>query len=329
MIRILKITTCLLLLFFLCGCFDYNELNMQALVSGAGIDEEDGFVRVDVLCASTGEEKDSARYTSSGESFFDAVRAIGSYADKKLYWGHTRCLIIGEQAVGRINEVLDVILRSQDVYLDIAPVIAKGTTAVAVLDSESPAGKNTADSIADMFANEANSRRFSALRVWEILREREKSGAYILPSVSVRDGEPYMSGGAVVQGDKIETYLSGEQILFLSLMTAEGAGGYLPPVSISKERSASFEILRNRIRKRNTKDRLIIEQECVLSPAEVRGDVSDREMEDAAQKYLHKGFSELVSFIKKKKLETLFGAEQKNVEVVCRVRVSNILGGKR
>lgn len=329
--RAVKILACAAVLIFLGGCFDYNELNMQELVNGAGIDVSGDKVSVHVLCAATGgeEEKQGVRYTSEGSGFFDAVRNVGGEADKKLYWGHARCLVIGEQAAERTDEILDTVIRAQDVYLDIAPVIAKGTSAKDVLDTKPPGGRDVTDSISSMFANEANSRRFRAVRVWEILRERESAGVYILPTVTVEDGAPYLSGGAVMRGGKISGYLSGEQMLLLSLMTDDGPGGYLPPLELSDERRVSFEILANDIKKKESGGRVRIEQKCVLSPAEVRGDVSADEMENAAKKYLDESFAALISYAKTHSLGDIFSTGGKEIDITSDVRVSNILGGRK
>lgn len=329
--RAVKILACAAVLLFLGGCFDYNELNMQELVSGVGIDLSGGKLTVHVLCAATGgkEEKQGARYTSEGNGFFDAVRNVSGEADKKLYWGHARCIVIGEQAAGRTDEILNTVIRAQDVYLDIAPVIAKGSTAKDVLNAKPPGGRDVTDSISNMFANEANSRRFRAARVWEILREREGMGVYILPTVTVEDGAPYLSGGAVMRDGGISGYLSGEQMLLLSLMTEDGPGGYLPPLELSGERRVSFEILANDIKKEKSGDRVKIEQECVLSPAEVRGDVSADEMEDSAKKYLDESFAALISYAETNNLGDIFGTDGKGIDITSGVRVSNILGGRK
>lgn len=325
-----RLLACVGMLLTLCGCFDYNELNMQELVNGAGIDKDGETVNIRVLCAATGskEEKTGAVYTSSGKSFFDAVREITGKSDKKLYWGHAKCLVIGESAANSIDEILDTVLRAQDVYLDIAPVIAKGETAEKILSSEPAGGRDTVESISGAFANEDNSRRFRARRVWEILREREEEGFYILPTVELRNRTPVLSGGAVMRDGRLAGYLSGEQMLILSLMTEKTTGGYLPPLALPDGRQVSFEILANDVKKREDGDTLHIEQSCMLSPAEVRGEVTEDEMRQAAKKFLEASFSELSEFAKAEKLGDIFGYEGKSHQITCDVRISNILGGK-
>lgn len=337
--RLLRILACSAMLIMLCGCFDYNELNMQEQISGAGIDLQDGKVNVHVLCAATSSEenKQGAVYTASGGSFFDAVREISGQSDKKLYWGHARVLLIGEAAADSINEILDTVLRAQDVYLDIAPVIAKQTTAQEVLSSKPSGGRDVADSIFNMFANEDNSRRWKSQRVWEILRQREMSGVYILPTVTVEGEAPKLSGGAVISDGRLSGYLSGEQMLILSMMTENGAGGYLPPIT-QGERQVSFEILANEVKIKYRGGKAEFSQNCVLSPAEVRGDITVEEMRSAAKRFLEGSMVSLAAFAKYNDFGDIFGISavaHESVDIAdtvfdvkCDVRVSNILGGK-
>ncbi len=337
--RLLKVLVCSAMVMMLCGCFDYNELNMQEQVNGVGIDSEGDKVNVHVLCAATSSEEDKqgAVYTASGGSFFDAVREISSQSDKKLYWGHARVLIIGEAAANSINEVLDTVLRAQDVYLDIAPVIAKQTTAREIISSKPAGGRDVADSIFNMFANEDNSRHWKSRRVWEILREREVCGVYILPTVTVEGEAPKLSGGAVISDGKLSGYLSGEQMLILSMMTERGAGGYLPPIT-QGENVASFEILANEVKVKYQGGKAEFTQNCVLSPAEVRGDITVEEMGAEAKRFLEDNMYSLAEFAKDNNLGDIFGlsaAAHERVDIAdtefyvkCDVRISNILGGK-
>lgn len=337
--KLVRVLACSAMLIMLCGCFDYNELNMQEQVNGAGIDSEGDKVNVHVLCVATSgeEDKQGAVYTASGGSFFEAVREISGQSDKKLYWGHARVLIIGEAAADSINEVLDTVLRAQDVYLDIAPVIAKQTTAQEIISSKPAGGRDVADSIFNMFANEDNSRHWKSQRVWEILREREISGVYILPTVTVEGESPKLAGGAVISDGKLSGYLSGEQMLILSMMTERGAGGYLPPI-IHGENSASFEILANEVKIEYQDGKAEFTQNCVLSPAEVHGDITVEEMGSAAKRFLEDNMYSLAQFAKANSLGDIFGLSavahewvniaETDFSVKCDVRISNILGGK-
>jgi len=324
-----KIFICIAFLLTLCGCFDYNELNMQELVSGAGVDSTDDGVNVVVSCASTKSEEESegALYTAEGNGFFDAVRSVTGISDKKLYWGHAKCIVFGENAVSEIDGVLDAVLRARDIYLDVTPVIARGASAKEIFKSKPQSGTDAVESITGAFGNESNSRRFRALAVWEIMRLRGEKKPYILPVVTIEEEAPRVEGGAVIKDSKLAGYLSGEQMLLLSLLTDEGDGGYLPTLSLSDKRQVSPEILSNDLKIEHLGDGSIkIKQKCVLSPAEVRGEVSGDEMRSAAKSFLETGYESLISYAEKNGFEDILG-EEKISSVECDIRISDILGG--
>ncbi len=311
----------LLLSLLLCGCFDYNELNMQELVSGVGIDSADGEISVSVQCAATDAEEDGAIYQASGKSFFDAVRNISLKNPKKLYWGHTQTLILGESAIAESDSVFDAILRARDIHLDIIPIVAKGATASDITKSKAANGDPAADALFSAFANEKNSRRFRAVRLWELLREQADQGFCILPAVELRGDEPAFAGGAVLRENNDAIYLSGEQILLLSLLRENGGGGYLPPIAVGKG-EASFEILARKLRHRGDE----ISLHLVLSPAEVQSEMDVTAAEKAAKEQLDASFRDFAAFLSDNKLASVLGGAD---SVTTEITISNILGGRR
>ncbi len=310
----------LLLAFLLCGCFDYNELNMQELVSGVGIDSDGGKISVSVQCAST-DDSDGTIYRAEGESFFDAVRNVSLQNPKKLYWGHAQTLILGESAVSESSAVFDAILRARDIYLDIIPIVAKGTTAREIVDSKAPDGEAATASLFSAFANEKNSRRFRAVRLWELLRDKSGRGFCILPAVELREGSPVFSGGAVLRENSAPVFLSGEQILLLSLLDEDGGGGYLPPIS-AENHEFSFEILAQKLRRRDG----AISLHLILSPAEVCGDADSAMMKKTAEEWLDAHFADFADFLSENNLSSILRGSD---SVTTEVTISNILGGRR
>lgn len=325
--RVFTVFLCVALLLPLSGCFDYNELNMQELVNGASADVTDDGVRVVVTCASDSDEEDGAVYTYDGASFFDAVRGIAAIADKKLYWGHARTLVLGEAACGEAERFFDAFLRAQDVYLDIAPVAARGN-AEDIIKGKTASGADVTESISGAFANEKNSRRFRMRRMWELLRDRERKGVFILPTAYIENGAVTLSGGTVIGDGGVQGYLSGEQMLFLSLMTEEGAGGYLPTTELPGGRLVSFEVLANKLSRREKDGHIHITQKCVLAPAEVRGMVNTEEMRLYAEKLLSDNFNALIRTVEENSLGDIFDTGGRALSVKSEVMISNILGGK-
>ena len=301
--------------FLLSSCCDYNELNMQSLVKWAGVDFSQDEVSVSVVCE--GEEV----MTSTGKSFFEAVREMSGRSDKKLYWGHTQVIVFGEDALeNSFDATLDATLRSRDVFLDITPVAAREMTAKEALTAVK----------FDVFANSGNSRRFEAVELWELLRNREMFGVCVVPTVVKRDGGYVMSGGAVILDSGFVGYLSDEEILFRSLLTDRTAGGYLPTIE-SGDRSVSFEILSNDLYVKREGDSFLIREKLTLSPAEVRGELSEAEMKSLAHAYLMSSYEKFINTSRKNgfgNILNLHGAEKDaDIKVVVDVKINSVLGG--
>ncbi len=323
-----KVKKLFLIPFFLClllsGCADYNELNMQELVSHAGVDFQNDEVFVSVLCE--GEEK--GIFHSRGKSFFEAVRELSGSLDKKLYWGHAESIVFGEEALeSSFDGTVDAVLRARDVYLDIIPVATKNVTAKEVIEKM---GEGSAETLS-VFVNEGNSRRFKAVPLWRLLRERELYGACVIPSVERKDGGLALSGGAVISEAGLAGYLSENEFLFLSLLTDRTAGGYLPEIK-TENAEVSFEILANNLNVKEIDAGFLIEQEITLSPAEMRGNASDSEMSSAAKLFLENGYKKLISLAKERDFGNVFMLKgMKTVpemEFDIKVTISDVLGGR-
>lgn len=319
-----KILFCILWLLVLTSCADYSELNMQKIVNGATVDKNGDKTEVSIVCAATSEDEKSEIIKTSGENFFDAVRNAASVTDKKLWWGHAEVLILGEDALSETDAVLDSILRARDVYPDIALVAAKGS-ALSLTEN----GEDVMESIYNMFANEKNSKRFRAVRIWELLREQEEYGVYILPAVTGEDEGIFLSGGAVMRSGKLSGYLSGDEMLLVSIISDKSAGGYLPRLS-DGESSVSFEILAKKVKEKE-KGELAVE--ITLSPAEVKGEMTDKTMKKISEEYLKKGIEELIVRAEKENLGDIFrfgnDADYSKIKISVSARISNILGGGR
>lgn len=325
--KLFKILLFVSIFIMVSSCADYSELNMQKLVNGAAVDKKGGKTEIGIVCSATSGEEKSEIIKTSGESFFDAVRNAASVTDKKLWWGHAAVLILGEETLSESSGILDSILRARDVYPDIAPVAAKGSAVSLTENSE-----DIMQSIYNMFANEKNSKRFRAIRIWELLREQEEYGVYILPTVTAEDEGIFLSGGAVMRKSKLSGYLSGDEMLLVSIVADDSAGGYLPKL-YSGESSVSFEILAKKVRKREEDGNLLTEIEITLSPAEVDGKMTSKTMKSIGEEYLKKSIGELIKRADREKLGDIFrfgkGIDYSRIKVSVSVRISDILGGGR
>lgn len=248
----MKRLICLIPLFFLLtGCWDYDEVTMQEYVLGIGVDlteNNEYLVTIETADLSGSPESTggSRLLQTTGANLFDAIRNAIPHAGKKLYWGHCGLIIVHEDVRGpQLHEVLDVFNRVQDVYLNTSLAVARGVAAQDIFHANYGGSDSITAHIANIFQNQDSSRRFRKTELWQYTRDWALYDCVMLPTVSLVNEMPSLSGGAIYRGTEFLTFLSGDEVLLHSLLTEEISGGWLPEIMLPSGKATSFEILSN------------------------------------------------------------------------------------
>ncbi|MGE7664461.1 Ger(x)C family spore germination protein [Ureibacillus composti] len=137
----------LVLSLLLSGCWDRRELNQLAITLAIGIDkvEDDYQVSAQVVVPSvvstnsTGGGTMVTLYSARGETVYEAFRKMTKDSPRKIYPGHTRILVVGEElAQEGIAESLDLLSRDPELRPDFYVVVAKENTAANILNVTTP-----------------------------------------------------------------------------------------------------------------------------------------------------------------------------------------------
>lgn len=133
----------LILCLFLTGCWDRRELNELAITLAFGIDkvEDEYQVTAQVVVPSEISMKTSTGrspvtlFQANGETVYEAIRKMTKNSPRKIYPGHLRMIVIGEElAEEGIGESLELLSRDLEVRSDFYVVIAKDKTAAEILN---------------------------------------------------------------------------------------------------------------------------------------------------------------------------------------------------
>ncbi len=133
----------LILSLFLTGCWDRRELNELAITLAIGIDkvEDEYQVTTQVVVPSEVSMKGStgsttvALFTASGETVYEAIRRMTKDSPRKIYPGHLRMLVIGEElAQEGIGKSLELLSRDWELRPDFYVVVAKDIPAKEILN---------------------------------------------------------------------------------------------------------------------------------------------------------------------------------------------------
>ena len=123
--RKLKILIIIILLFSLCGCYNYRELNEIAIVSAIGIDKTDDGYKMAVQIMNTkkeGQDTNSSGsqpkfivYTAEGKTIQGILRDFVLESPRRLYATHLQLLVISEDlAKNGISDILDWFARDSE-----------------------------------------------------------------------------------------------------------------------------------------------------------------------------------------------------------------------
>lgn len=148
MSKISKLIILVVILFTVCGCNNYQEINNYAIVSGISIDQDDKDpskyqVGVQIMNAKKEEESETSLitfYKSSGDTLYEALSKIMLDSPKELYLGHNEIVVIGDELLRKENPInyLDYFMRDAEVEKDSLLMIAKDDPAYDVLKIITP-----------------------------------------------------------------------------------------------------------------------------------------------------------------------------------------------
>jgi len=127
----------------LTGCWDRRELNELAITLAMGIDKVDDEYRLTAqvvvpsevsMQASTGRSAVTL-FQATGETIYEAFRKMTKDSPRKIYPGHLRMLVIGEDLAREgLAESLELLSRDWELRSDFYVVIAKEKNAAEILN---------------------------------------------------------------------------------------------------------------------------------------------------------------------------------------------------
>jgi len=154
-----KLLIFILLLFGICGCWNYKELDDYSIITGVAIDKNDDDYEVSVLISnaskSSGESPDSSQsqgvvFSGKGDSIFKALKDIALISPKELYLDHFSILVISEEIASEgIYNVVDFFLRYPNARKDFSVALAKDCKAKDTLKIITPLTDFPSQSISD------------------------------------------------------------------------------------------------------------------------------------------------------------------------------------
>ena len=244
---------------FTTGCWNYKEIDKMTIVAGAAVDKgKNGqyMVTVEIVQISGGKDtkKTSKTITMEGKTIFDAARNEISLSGKKLYWGHSKVIILSKEIASEgVRKALEWYNRDAETREDVHILISEEASAKEIFD-----GQGTTDDIKSFTLDEmlSNQVGLSKAPVTDILlfdiESQTKGMSPIIPAVNLKqtDGKmvPQIMGTAIVKNDKLVGFLNGEETKDLYFIRDDIKGGLLIEEMQSNDGTTfvSLEIFKNK-----------------------------------------------------------------------------------
>ena len=147
---------------FLGGCYNYEELNSIAIISAIGIDHKDGEFRVSYQIVNSNNASNNTGYEQASVVVYDypaksleeSAREASLLTSKRLFASHARVVVISEEvARSYLPDVMDFIYRDPDIRNECYVVMTKGNSPSDVLKVMTPLVNISGEDIANSLIN--------------------------------------------------------------------------------------------------------------------------------------------------------------------------------
>lgn len=251
-----KITLLIILInsIFVTGCWNYKEVDQFLIVTGIAVDKgtDDQYkITAEIAQISGGKDSKTTSKTvaAEGKTMFDAARNMISLSGKRLYWSHTKVIILSKEIAGEgVTKVTDWYTRDSETRENVYLLISEGASAKEILDVEGTTEDIKSFILGEMIKNQVSLSKAPVTYVLQFdIELRTKGKATIIPAVSLKKINNKMvaqvMGSAIIKNDKLLGFLNGDETKSLNFIRNKVKGGVLTeemqtdngPVSVSLE----------------------------------------------------------------------------------------------
>lgn len=252
--------SCVIILsLILTGCWNYRETDQMKIVAGIALDkgtEERFEMTVETVNITGGKESafKSEIFSAEGRTIFEAARNVILTSGRKLYWSHTKVIILSREIANEgITKVLDWYRRDSETREDINILISVSQPAKEILKTQKTGEKIVSFTLNDVLRSQESVGKAPDNDILLFYIETKTKGASsVLPAVSMKENgsekAPEIKGSAVIKDDKFKAYLNEDETLNLLFIRDEIKACILAAeVVVGKENiMISFEVFRSK-----------------------------------------------------------------------------------
>jgi spore germination protein KC len=223
--------------FLLTGCWNYNELDKLAIVSGFAVDkkEDQYVVTYEIVDVKTGIDPQitTKLVTSAGSTLFDAARKSIKTVGKRLYFSHAEIIVISKElAQEGIVPILDWVSRDSELRYSLHFLISKNKPAKDILEQHAVTMDILSYELSNMLHAQKSLANAPYIEQWRFLEDMAETGiSATLPAIDLTHiddkTEPEISGTALFKEDKLVGFLDSEETKAMLFVKDKIKGGLL------------------------------------------------------------------------------------------------------
>ncbi|RKD22145.1 spore germination protein KC [Caminicella sporogenes DSM 14501] len=275
----------------LIGCWNYKDINKMRFVAGIAVDydkSKDEYIITAEIASPQGSSTQIKReiFQSRGETAFDGVRDLIFKNGRKLFWAHTKVIILGKSVVNKkLLSVLDYISRDAEFKDDIWLLVSKEESASKIyeIDYKKPQ-EIISFNLDNVFKNSNRICTYYAVPLWRFMEILQSEGASpTLPGVKIveKEGKVFtqVEEIAVFKKDRIVGWLNTIESRSFLFLIDEIKGGVIT-VDCDTSRGivkVGLEVLDNntKIKPVRSGNNLVvnIDIKLIVSIGEIGGDI--------------------------------------------------------
>ncbi len=315
----IKIITLILILFTLCGCSNYNELNDLAIVSAMGIEKENKEFKITLEVFKEDKQSDqgaaskkSINLSGNGKSIDEAINDAAFMSEKLLFFTHLQAIIIDKNlANDGIKEIMDYLSRHTDFSFQTYVVLSDEKKPSEILEKKEIKSEIIGDSIYAIFNNtKQNNSAIVMNKYFDFLEQyiNPREDIY-LPYIKIKDKKISIQDVGVFREEKLVNNLNLDNVKTLSLFTGNTNSLYYR-IDYNNDYIV-MRVFEGKIKYKISKEKITIEVETNSGLDEVNCDVNTVKTENidkinnTLEKSIKKDIEKFLKQIKKDNSDVL------------------------
>jgi len=270
---------------FLTGCYDYQELNNRAIISGLAIDynDENYLVTLEILNSkksdSDKESSEKVYFTEgSGKTLSEAFQNSNLKISKEPYFSHLKILIISEKiAREKMPDIIDYMIREPNIRNIFIPVMAKDSDASDLIKTTTKENPICSEAIQSLLENNKSSNNIALNIDFESFVDTivDKRKDAKLNTISKEEEQIVLEGIAAFKDEKLATILNKDEASIINTLNNTSKNHFIKTtcddkkekyitINLYNNEDTNIEIKENKLYINSKLEASIIEDECNL-----------------------------------------------------------------